>query len=289
MAAGAFAFSIMSLLVKLAGQRLPSQEIVFARSLVVAMLCWATLRHAGLDARGTRRRLLVVRGVLGFIALSCFYYAVIHLPLADATVIQYTNPAFTALLAVPLLHEKLRVREFGWVFASLAGVVLMTRPALLFGGAARLDPFAVTVGVAGALFSAAAYVTVRKLGETEHALVIVLYFATLSVVGSAVPVALNPVIPRPGELALLAAVGVTTHAGQLLVTKGLSLERAGRATAISYVQVLFAAGWGALVFGTIPDVWAFLGALLVAAGVIGIANEKGAGAGEGEGADLGAR
>ena len=119
MAASAFCFSIMSVLVKLAGQRLPTQEIVMLRSTLVALICWAMLRAAGIDVRGNRRRLLLVRGFIGFLALSCFFYAVVHLPLADATVIQYTNPAFTALIAVWFLGERIGAREALAVGAAL--------------------------------------------------------------------------------------------------------------------------------------------------------------------------
>src|SRR5688572_20362062 len=99
MIVSAFAFSVMTLLVKLAGQRIPSQEIVTVRAALTLLLSYAALRRAGLPVLGTRRPLLIVRGLFGFAALSCIYYAVTHMPLAEATVIQYLHPPFTALLA----------------------------------------------------------------------------------------------------------------------------------------------------------------------------------------------
>jgi drug/metabolite transporter (DMT)-like permease len=98
MVLAAFFFSVMSLLVKLVGARLPSQEVVFVRAAVSLVVAYGLLRRARPGNWGRRKGLLVVRGLLGFAALSCFFYAVIHLPLADATVIQYTNPVFTAWL-----------------------------------------------------------------------------------------------------------------------------------------------------------------------------------------------
>ena len=95
----AFAFSVMTLFVKLAGERIPSQEIVLARSLVSVALSFLLLRRAGVSPWGHDRRGLWLRGLTGYFALSCVYAAVTHLPLADATVIHYLNPAFTALLA----------------------------------------------------------------------------------------------------------------------------------------------------------------------------------------------
>ncbi|HUE77937.1 MAG TPA: DMT family transporter, partial [Longimicrobiales bacterium] len=272
MATGAFFFSVMSLLVKLAGRGVPSQEIVFARSLIMTVLSFALLRRQGIAPLGRQRGLLIVRGLFGFAALSCFYYAIVHLPLADATVIQYTNPVFTALLAAVLLSERLRLREVGLVLVSLAGVVLMARPAFLFGGVSeRLDMVAAGIALLGAVLSAGAYVTVRRLGATEDPLVIVFYFAALSTIGSLPLTAMDAVMPTAAEWAALAGIGVLTQFGQVLMTKGLRAEAAGRAMAVGYMQIVFAAIWGALFFAEFPDLWGFAGALLIVAGTFGIA------------------
>lgn len=267
MVAGAFFFSLMSLLVKVAGQRLPSQQIVLARSVVMVVLAVWALRRLGIPMAGSRRRLLALRGLLGFGALSCFYYALVHLPLAEATVLQYTNPAFAAVFAVFALGEGMRRREVLSLLLSLAGVVLVARPAALFGGAAVLDPVAVSVGLAGAVLSAAAYVVVRMLG-TEHYMVVILYFAVISSLGAIPAAALHAIMPTPAEWLVLLAVGLTTHAGQVCMTRGLHLERAGRATAAGLVQIVFAASWGLLVFGDAPGLWGVAGGALVVSGVL---------------------
>jgi drug/metabolite transporter (DMT)-like permease len=266
MAAGAFFFSIMSLLVKLAGQRVPSQEIVLARSLVMAALSLAGLRRRGIPVLGKRRRLLVVRGLLGFGALSCFYYAIVHLPLADATAIQYTNPAFAAVFAVFVLGERMRRREIVCLALSIGGVLLVARPDFL-SGAPGLDPVAVAVALCGAILSAAAYVTVRLLAS-EHHLVVIFYFAVISTLGALPGTALAPVIPGALDILILLGVGVSTHLGQIFLTKGLHLERAGRATATALVQIVFAAIWGAIFFSQIPGPVGLAGAALIVTGVL---------------------
>lgn len=263
MAAGAFFFSVMSALVKVAGARLPTMEVVLARSLLVLVISYVSLRVSGVSPWGRRRRLLLVRGGLGFVALSSFYYGVIHLPLADATVIQYTNPVFTALLAVIVLGEGLRKREVALTLASLGGVILMVRPAFLFGGAPGLPPLAATVALAGAVFSAAAYVTVRELGRSEEPLVVVFWFALVSSVGALPPVAADFVRPVGWEWLVLLGIGVSTHLGQLFLTMGLREERAGRAMAVAYLQIVFAAGLGVLFFAEIPDEWTVAGAAII--------------------------
>jgi drug/metabolite transporter (DMT)-like permease len=266
MVAGAFFFSLMSLLVKLAGQRLPSQEIVLARSLVMATLSYVALRRRRIRVLGTRRRLLVLRGLLGFGALSCFYFALVHLPLADATVIQYTNPAFTAVFAVFVLAERMRRREVACLALTLLGVVLVARPAFIFGSGA-LPGVPTAVALLGAILSAAAYVVVRMLGS-EHHLVVIFYFAVISSVGAVPGTLMHSVLPTGPELLLLAGVGVTTHLGQIFMTRGLHLERAGRATAAGLVQIVFAGVLGAIFFAQIPDPPALAGAALVIAGVL---------------------
>jgi drug/metabolite transporter (DMT)-like permease len=267
MVAGAFCFSIMSLLVKVAGQGLPSQQIVLARSLIMMVLAWTMLRRARIRVLGRQRRLLLLRGLLGFGALSCFYYALVHLPRADATVLQYTNPAFAAVFAIFALGERMRRRELMSVALSLSGVVLVARPALLFGGVAGLDPLAVSVGLLGAVLSAAAYVVVRML-VSEHHMVVIFYFAVVSTLGSLPAAALHAVLPTGFELLVLLGVGLTTHAGQIFMTRGLHLERAGRATAAGLVQIVFAAAWGVLFFANVPDAWGLAGAALVISGVL---------------------
>ena len=268
MAYGAFWFSVMSLLVKLAGQRLPSIEIVLVRAVVTLALSYALVRRAKLPIWGNRRSLLVFRGLLGAAALTCFYFSIVHLPLAEATVIQYTNPVFVAIMAGVMLGEKLGRRELIGVAASMAGVLLIARPAFLFGSGAPLDPAHVAIAVAGALFSATAYVTVRKLRDIDHPLVVVFYFPIVTV-PLVLPFAIRGWIwPTPVEWLILMAVGIATQIAQVYMTRGLQLEPAGRATAVGYLQIVFAALWGVLLLGERPDRWSVLGAAIIIGGTL---------------------
>lgn len=274
MAVAALGFSVMSLLVKAAGQRLPVQEVVLARSSVGVAMSWYSLRRRGVPIWGQRRGLLLLRGLLGYAALSCFFYALVHLPLAEATVIQYTNPVFTAILATIFLAESMRPREMVLVLASLAGVVLMARPDILFGGpgATGLNPVAVGVALLGAVLSAAAYVTVRRLGRTEDPVVIVFYFALVATAGSIPLTAASPVLPLGWEWLALAGVGVVTQVAQVFLTKGLREEPAGRAMAVGYMQIVFAALWGLIFFAEFPDAWGIAGALVIILSTAGLAS-----------------
>jgi len=262
MAISAVFFALMSLQVKVAGSRFPTMEVVLARSIVTLLLSGAMVWYAGVDPRGQLRGLLFLRGVLGFVALSCLYYAVIRLPLADATVLHFTNPVFTALMAAFFLAERIRARDGVVAIAGLLGVAIVARPGFLVGGEGALPAVPVAIGVLGAVFSAGAYTTVRAL-RGEHPSVVVLWFSGVCVVFS-LPFALGGLVRPVGwEWLLLLGVGLATQFGQLFLTLGLREIRAGPATAIAYLQIVFAAGLGWVFLSERPDPWTGLGAAII--------------------------
>ena len=89
---GAFSFSLMSLCVKQLGGRIPVAEVVFIRALISLVLSWWVIQRQGVSPWGHRRPMLIWRGVVGTLALFCFYGAISQLPLAAATVLQYLYP-----------------------------------------------------------------------------------------------------------------------------------------------------------------------------------------------------
>ncbi len=269
MVLAAFFFSLMSLLVKVAGQRLPSSELVMGRSVVSLVLSWLMLRRAGIDPWGIRKGLLALRGIVGFAGLLAFFYAIPRLPLAEVTVIQFTNPIFTALFAALFIRERLSLVVVISIALSLVGVTLIAQPSFLFGSAAEeLDIVAVSVALLGAVFAGLAYTTVRKLRETEHPLVVVFYFPLISVPACIPIMAPVAVWPTPMEWLMLLGIGLLTQIAQIFLTRGLHKEPAGRATSVSYVQILFAALWGFLFFAEIPDPVSILGGVLVVSGIL---------------------
>jgi len=263
--AGAFSFSIMSAFAKLAGERIPTQEVILFRAILTTGLTLQALRSAGVSPWGRERGLLLLRGLFGYGALSCFLWAVVRLPLADTTVIHFTNPVFTAFLAAFFLGEVLKIKEAALALLALLGVVIVARPGFLFGEVSGLEPVAVAVALAGAILSAAAYTTARRLTRTNDPLVIVLSFAVVSLVGSipsSIPVF---VLPRGIEWLFLLGVGVATQGGQVFITKALQAERAARVMAVGYLQIVFAAVWGILIWREIPDLWTGVGAGVIVA------------------------
>ncbi len=265
---GALGFSVMSVCVKLAGQELPVAMLVLARGVVTFVLSATWVLHRGIPPGGNNKKLLILRGVFGTGGLACFFYAVANLPLAEATVIHYLNPILTSVVAFLVLGEIVDRRLVVAIVASIAGTVLVTRPTLLFGARADLPTTAVLAALGGAVFSAFAYVTVRRLRLSDDPHVIVMYFPVVAVPATLPFAIAHWQSPSTRGWLLMLALGVATQASQVLFTKGLALVPAGRATTVGYVQIVFAAAWGLLVFGEVPSVLTVAGALLVVAGVL---------------------
>ena len=267
MVLSALFFSVMSVAVKMAGRQMASQQIVLARAAIALVLCIISIKRLGISFWGSRenRHLLIMRGVFGFIALSFFFYAVTVLPLADATVIQYTNPVFVALFAAIFLKERISPIQIVGLVGCLVGVACIAQPSFLFGGdeVARLDPLAVGLALTGAILAGGSYTVVRALSGREHAMVVVFYFPLIAT-PLAIPTAW-PVLSMPDAWgwACLITVGVSTQIAQVFMTKGLHLEKAGPATSVTYLQIVFAFLWGMLLFGETPTLLSGVGTLLV--------------------------
>jgi drug/metabolite transporter (DMT)-like permease len=268
---GTLFFSAMSVFAKLAGERLPTMELVLARVIVTLVMCWWALRSLPISPWGNNKKLLLVRGFAGFMGLSCYFYAINHLPLADATVIQFCNPMLAALIAVFALKEPLRGTAVVATVLSMAGVVLVAQPTFLFAAGTPLDPVAVVIGVVGAIFSAIAYVVIRRLGATEHHMVVVFYFPLVTGPASLPLLAVEGVVmPEGMEWLFLLGIGVAAQLGQIEITKGFKLETASRASAVTYLQIVLAYTWGILLFGEFPNMLSIVGAFLVVLGVFSV-------------------
>lgn len=267
----ALGFALMAACVKEVSQYgIPLLEIIAARAIVSLLLCYLDVRRKGISLLGDNKVLLVARGVVGSIALICVYYAITALPLAEATLIQYMHPAFTAVIALLFLKERIHLSTLICIVLSLIGLSLMVNPTLLLGQdeALALPWFAVVMGLLGALGSAVAYVLVRRLSQTEDSSVIIFYFPLIALPLSILLPGESFVMPDFTAFVLLLLVGLFTQVGQVGLTKAMKTEGAGRATAYSYVQVVFAVMLGWMVFSEVPTLWTWVGGGLIVAGAL---------------------
>ncbi len=277
MALSALGFSAMSVLVKLAARDLPTGEIVLARAVMTLGISYVMVKRVGLSPWGTRRGKLLVRGLLGFSALAGYYIALARLPLADATTLQNVQPLITAILAWRILGERIGWATVIAIACGITGVMLVVHP----GVGAVADPAGLAIALSSATLSSIAYVTVRQLTAPrlqpdgteragEHPLVIVFYFPLVAAPLSVPWAAMDLVVPSATGWLLLAAIGVTTQLGQVFLTKGLAIEKAGRATSVGYIQICFAIVWQLVIFGEMPALGTVAGAALIIAGTLAV-------------------
>ncbi len=265
----ALGFALMSALVKEAGQLgIPLLQIIFVRAIISVVLSLADILRAGVHPLGHRRVLLFGRGLSGFLALTCVFYALLHLSMAQATLLQYLHPVFTAVLAFVFLAERPTAATLACIALSLLGLVCMVMPYWESDATAPASLWPVMAGLGGALGSGIAYTLVRKLVATEHPSVIVLYFPLVCIPGTLLLGGTDFVWPTATGWWVLLGVGCFTQIGQLALTKAMQRDAASRVTSLSYVQIIFAAVLGWWVFGEVPTQATLLGGGLILLGAV---------------------
>ena len=269
MLVSALGFALMAACVKLVSTRgIPLLEIVAARALVSLVLSYIDVRRKGLSVWGTHRTLLAARGIVGSLALICVYYALMTLPLAEATLLQYMHPMFTALLGLLLLKEGIQRSTVICILFSITGLIVMVEPGVFTGAAPALPSLGVAVALLGAFGSAVAYVLVRRLSLEEDASVIIFYFPLVALPLSVAILGDQFVMPDGQSLLLLLMVGIFTQIGQLGLTHAMRYGTAGKTAAYSYVQIIFAVILGWAVFAELPSLWTYVGGGLIIAGAL---------------------
>ena len=265
----ALAFALMAALVKEAGQLgIPLLQIIFVRALVSVVLSLIDIGRSRVHPLGNRKALLFARGFSGFLALTGVFYALFHLSMAQATVLQYLHPVFTALLAFLFLAERPTIATLACIALSLLGLVCMVVPYWTASDTTTAPLWPVIAGLGGAFGSGVAYTLVRKLVITEHPSVIVLYFPMICVPGALLLGGADFIWPTAAGWWVLLGVGCFTQLGQLALTKAMQLDAASRVTSLSYVQIILAAILGWLAFGEIPTRATLLGGGLILLGAI---------------------
>ncbi len=264
----AFGFALMSACVKYTSNYgIPVFEIVAARALVSLVISYIDVKRKGISPWGNNKPLLFVRGAVGTCALMCVYYAVTTLPLAEATILQYVHPVFTALLGLLLLKERIQQSTMICIAFCLAGLLVMVQPSM-GGEQSELPMFSIMIALCGALGSSIAYVIVRKLSQTEDSSVIILYFPLVALPVSMFLIGDDFVWPSLFITAMLVLVGIFTQIGQYGLTKAMQTQDAGKASAYSYVQIIFSALIGIWVFNEIPSIWTYIGGSLIVTGAL---------------------
>jgi drug/metabolite transporter (DMT)-like permease len=255
------AFALMQICVKYL-PHIPAHELILFRSIVSIVLSVAMLQKLGVPLLGNNKKVLLMRGIFGTTALLLFFYTLQNIPLASAVTLQYLSPIFTALFAAIFLKEKMQIKQWLYFGVSFAGV------ALIKGFDERISVIFMLTGICSAMFSGMAYTCIRQLKDTEHPVVVVLYFPLVAIPIMSVLSYLNWVTPQGTDWLYLLLMGLFTQIAQILMTKGIQSGVANKMISLKYVGTIYALAIGYLLFGESYGIMSLLGIAMVIAGVI---------------------
>lgn len=227
---------------------------------------------------------LLLRGFIGSSAMILLYYAVLQMPLADATVIMFSNPVFTALLAWIFLKERCTILDVIFTVFTLTGVILIARPPFLFGGGmAEIEGNytnhikGTVAAFAGAIATACTMVILRKMGKNVHFCLSIWYYAVLGFIECIVALFIIDewTLPSCGwDRWNLMAIGLLGVGGQMFLTKALQIEKAGPVALMRTMDVVLAFALQFFFLGRKPTWWSVGGALCVISSTSGVALRK---------------
>lgn len=279
MLAASFLFALTMVFAKLLSSSMGSVEVTFWRNAVGLIVLLFVVLRKPIQNKGGRPFTLMFRGIIGTIALLTFFYTISATSLSHAIVYAKTEPIFTALLALFLLGEKLKVRALFAIFIGFTGVGILS----------GLDfDYLHIMGILTGFLSALAYTTVRSLKAYYDARTVVLSFMFFGVI---IPVilmigaefytsqlfafALNPfTMPHGMHWLWIGLMGLTAAYGQLFMTRAYFYAKAGVVSTVSYSVVLFASLFGIVLGDVLPTMMVFAGGVLIVLSGILLSREK---------------
>lgn len=235
-------------------------ELVFFRVLLalVAMLPW--LIRAGIRSLHTNRwRLYLVRTLVTYAGMVTWFYALGHLPMANAAALMFTIPLFTVVIAALGLRERTPLSRWIATLTGFAGALIVIRPGFAD----------VSVAMFAVLFTAVAYsianITTKMLADTEDNNAAVFYMFALMVPVAGGPAAIFWVTPGWVDVPWILALGLLTALSFQCFTRSLSAAPTGVVMPFYYLQLPFVAVIGFIVYAEVPEIWVWLGGGVICA------------------------
>ena len=254
-----FFFASMSFFVRLSGD-LPTIEKAFFRNAVAVLVAAFMLARTkeGFHVQKGSWPDLLMRSFCGTVGLICNFYAVDHMNIADANILNKLSPFFAILMSYFILKERANKVEWACVVVAFIGAVFVVKPAF------NMQFVNAMIGVIGGLGAGIAYTFVRKLGKKgERGPMIVMVFSAFSCLCT-LPFLIAEFQPMKTEqLLCLLMAGVSAAGGQIFITKAYTKAPAKEISVFDYTQVLFAALLGFVFFGQIPDWMSLVGYLII--------------------------
>lgn len=255
----AFFFACMSFFIRKAGD-LPTMQKGFFRN-VVAMFAAAVMLLRTEDKFKIKKGSipsLLMRAICGTIGLICNYYAIDHMNISDANILNKLAPFFAIIMSALILNEYANRFEWSMVIVAFIGALFVVKPTR------DMKCIPAVVAAIGGLGAGTAYTFVRKLGKQgERGPVIVMFFSTFSCIIT-LPFVIFDFHPMTlMQLIYLLIAGICAAAGQFTVTQAYAKAPAKDISVFDYSQVLFAAILGFLFLNQIPDIYSIIGYIII--------------------------
>ncbi|XP_048407436.1 solute carrier family 35 member G1 [Stegostoma tigrinum] len=278
-------FSVTSFLVKKV-DGIHALEISGIRCLFQWLFTWPAIIYNEIDLLGPKglRVLLCTRGILGAVAMMLLFYAIQQMPLADATVIMFSNPVFVSVFACIFLKERCTFWDPIFTVFTLTGVVLIARPPFLFGSRVsgsesdyknRMKGTAAAFG--SAICAALTLTVIRKMGKSVSYLLSIWYYSVVGLILSVIMVSALQEWSLPfcgTDRVFLLLIGICGLGGQIFLTKALQIEKAASVALMKTTEVMLAFIFQYLFLNYTPSWWSLGGALCVTLGTSGVAFQK---------------
>jgi len=253
----------MGALIKLASTRgVHLIEILFFRQLlaVPVALAWACAGPGIASLRTRRIGAHITRTGFGITGMVFNFGAVLLMPLAEATTLQFTVPIFATILSALLLKEVAGIHRWSAVILGFIGVLIVVQP-----GNGHFPLYAGAVGLMAAFMVAAISLQLRELGRTETATTTVFWFSLLSVPALGLVYPFFAQAHDPFTWLLLLGIGLVGGLGQIALTAALRWAPVSVVVPMDYSALIWATLYGWLLFGMLPGTSTWLGAPLVIA------------------------
>ena len=256
----ALCFALMNTFVRLSGD-LPSIQKSFFRNLVALVFSVIILKKnkSGFLHDKKNLGLLIVRSICGTIGILCNFYAVDHLVLADASMLNKMSPFFAIVFSYFFLKEKVNFVQLFSVIGAFIGCLFIIKPS--FGNLGSLPAL---VGLIGGVGAGAAYTAVRRLGQCgEKGPFIVFFFSAFSCLVTLPYLVIGYEPMTFIQISMLLLAGLAAAGGQFAITAAYCYAPAKEISVYDYSQVLFSAILGFFLFNQVPDKYSVLGYILI--------------------------
>lgn len=262
-------FGLMAITIRYASAEIATSEIAFFRNAFGLLALLPLVLGRGRPLPRTRHlSRYLVRTVIGLVSMLCGFWAIGHLPLAQAITLSYSTPLFATVLAVAWLREVVRMRRWLAVAAGFVGVLVLLRPWSEAFSAGLL------VALAAAMISAIVAIQIKQLSHLDPADTVVFYTYVFWVPLSLLPVLLHWTWPHGWNWLWLALTGVFGTAGQLFWTRALRLGDVSALQPIGFMQLPLVALLGWWLFGERVDRYTALGAAIIVGATAYIAHRE---------------